>query len=171
MPNCAVLLIPDDRNENASTISSGVCLKRFVTACRTVSANCDSGRASYNFGNDTVTRTSRPFFQSKPTSGFIPADVSRSDSTALAYRQPSVSVLIMSQAGKPMATTSSIATLNIRTPTLVGSTQTFAKAFGNSVLILPLAATVANRSHSTKIDNLKRLPYLLHQRRRSELQD
>src|SRR5215813_2811521 len=61
----------------------------------------------------TVTDTSRPLFQLKPTCGLSPVDCWSSVSTARACLKPSVTVLTESQAAKPRAITSIARTLDI----------------------------------------------------------
>jgi hypothetical protein len=88
---------------------SGFCLNSLVTAWRTVSANSLSGFPSITLGNKTVTNTSRPLLQLKPTCGLMPVAFCRSSSTAALYLKPSVNVLMTSHPARPIARTASTA--------------------------------------------------------------
>src|SRR5215471_8825439 len=67
-------------------------------------------------GNATVTETSRPLFQLNPTCGLTPVACSTSASTALAYLNPSVTVLTASQAARLIVKAKRAANLNMGSP-------------------------------------------------------
>src|SRR5438093_7520342 len=87
-------------SEKASITLFGACLNSLPTAVRTSSAISRNGLVSGMAGKTTVTVTSWPFCQLKPTLGLTPVAVSRSLSTERACLNPSVTVLVASQAAR-----------------------------------------------------------------------